>query len=729
MSSALVSEDAHPLPFTKRVSFNGQKGTVLYEGPLTHPVDNPKINVNDTWLGVQWDETGTGKHDGTVGGVTYFTPQGVEEGEAQKVGSLILKKKAQVGVDFIEGLIRRYFKDHEVAEILKHKDNIVTFLKEKWELQALKYKEMQADVHDFRDTRSNPVQNLSKKTDKPKEEESNKDAKSDHGEESQTTQADKEIKQDSMFEEDEEEEKEEKEEEEEETTRNDAISKLMNKIKDKDCYTDELIAKEFDEEAFIRTYNQRFKKIELKGFDKIWERIYNLDKMIDLSLTAQNIQSFGKLGTLTNVVSSLKNLTLEDNLFHNWSQILVLGSELKNLETLSVSHNPLKADPEGYLNQEGLKSFNHDNDTFQIADPSKSFPKLKQLIAIKTKTSFKTLNCIMPFLNNLEELVLCINSCNDFENIQPQLYQKLDAINLEANNISDESDFSNLCSFKSLTKLAMNQNKISRFLPKSENKPVFVTLKNLNISDNNFHSGLFFKDLREVCPTITSLKCKNIPLEAGFKVPEGIPQTAVTQLNRKELVFRAIGELRTLAVINGWQISKFDRRDGEYYLLRWVFHEYFDIFNKHQMNYKFKEFEAWAKQEYPIVFELIEMHENPYPEVGDDVSKDDPEYIEALKAIEKNAKTMNTSYVNLRFTLPVGKYSETGYKKRFPKTIDFYYIKNWAQQTFPEVKEQANLSLKYRNPEEKIFSLVEDLSKDINYYCLGEGATILIDFY
>lgn len=27
------------------------------------------------WLGIEWDEEGKGKHNGTVDGVTYFAPQ------------------------------------------------------------------------------------------------------------------------------------------------------------------------------------------------------------------------------------------------------------------------------------------------------------------------------------------------------------------------------------------------------------------------------------------------------------------------------------------------------------------------------------------------------------------------------------------------------------------------------------------------------------------------------
>lgn len=118
----------------QRVSFNGEKGTVRYRGKLQHKVDNAKIKADEDWLGAEWDDSTKGKHNGTVEGFEYFKC----EAKNSNPGSLIMAKKSQLGLEIIESLIRRYFKDHEVNEILRHKDDVINFLKERWEEQLQK---------------------------------------------------------------------------------------------------------------------------------------------------------------------------------------------------------------------------------------------------------------------------------------------------------------------------------------------------------------------------------------------------------------------------------------------------------------------------------------------------------------------------------------------------------------------------------------------------------------
>ncbi len=56
---------------SKRVEFKGQLGTVLFEGKLQHEAKNQ--DPEEIWLGVEWDKANTGKHQGLVEGVQYFT--------------------------------------------------------------------------------------------------------------------------------------------------------------------------------------------------------------------------------------------------------------------------------------------------------------------------------------------------------------------------------------------------------------------------------------------------------------------------------------------------------------------------------------------------------------------------------------------------------------------------------------------------------------------------------
>ena len=108
----------------KRVEFNGNIGWVRYQGPLLHKIaENSKINAKAEWLGIEFDHPEIGKHDGSVEGIEYFkcTP-GITS------GSLVLRNKVSEGVDVICAIINRYFRDNEIEELLKHKDNILEVL-------------------------------------------------------------------------------------------------------------------------------------------------------------------------------------------------------------------------------------------------------------------------------------------------------------------------------------------------------------------------------------------------------------------------------------------------------------------------------------------------------------------------------------------------------------------------------------------------------------------------
>ncbi|ORY79677.1 hypothetical protein LY90DRAFT_698113 [Neocallimastix californiae] len=80
----------------KRINFDGNLGTVLYEGPVT----NSKV----IWVGVQWDDPSRGKHSGEYKGVKYFTPTVENSASFVKRDSPALV----VGQSFQEALIKKY---------------------------------------------------------------------------------------------------------------------------------------------------------------------------------------------------------------------------------------------------------------------------------------------------------------------------------------------------------------------------------------------------------------------------------------------------------------------------------------------------------------------------------------------------------------------------------------------------------------------------------------------
>lgn len=675
-----------------RILFNGEKGTVKYRGKLQHKVDSSKIKVDEEWLGVEWDNKDKGKHDGTVDGFKYF------EASAPKAGSLVLAKKAEFGQEVVEALVRRYFKDHEVNEILRHKEDIVQFLKDKWEKNSeklgLQHLEGMEEVPKKAVVKPKSQKDTQKEGTEPQE---NKKTE----EKSDTVIPEKGDDHNEMFEDDEEGETNQQSTKKE--SRSDAVEKLLNKIKDKDCYTEKRAFTEYDEDAIINTFKNRYKRIEFKGFDKIWERIYNMDRIVELCLSNQRIANLGSVGGIGKIVSNLKNLTLENNLLHNWSQIIILGSELPRLESLSVSYNKLKMDPEGYQASQ-LQSYNNTRQIKIVEDKDAIFPALTKLIAIETGLSFAKLNKVMIFMPKLKELVLCKNDCNDLDNMESSLYQPLVSINLEDNAIDDMCNLSKLSSLPLLRDLALNHNRLNRF-PEADK---FVSLENLNLSHNAVIDGKIITDLSK-SPKLKSLKINYNPMEES--------------INKKDIARRAVAEISTLTRINAMDLGRYERKDCEYYFLRWVFHEYFRIHNLHQLSYKFADFSLWATLNYPSVFELIKKHDNPYPEVQ--IQADDLEMEKALK-LQAPAQQPGR-FTKLIISALVGPLSgKPPISKVFPRTTDFLYIRNWVSQTF-QIKNKEAITMKFKNSHAQIYEAIEDWTKSIEFYDIKDNADCIVE--
>lgn len=87
------------------------------------------------------------------------------------------------------------------------------------------------------------------------------------------------------------------------------------------------IKTEFDEDGFIYTFQERTKRIEFLGFDKHWKRVNELDTLKEFGLNDKKVLNFGPIGTLKQLIPNMVNLSLENNLFYDWQQIIHLGSE------------------------------------------------------------------------------------------------------------------------------------------------------------------------------------------------------------------------------------------------------------------------------------------------------------------------------------------------------------------------------------------------------------------
>lgn len=113
----------HISRISTRVEFAGSTGTIRYSGKLLHDPGTSKIDPDDIWLGIEWDDPARGNHNGKVKDVEYF-----KCANGNKAGSLIKLAKVEPSHDIIEAYVRKYFKNDSADEILQNKDQLMSFL-------------------------------------------------------------------------------------------------------------------------------------------------------------------------------------------------------------------------------------------------------------------------------------------------------------------------------------------------------------------------------------------------------------------------------------------------------------------------------------------------------------------------------------------------------------------------------------------------------------------------
>lgn len=599
------------------------------------------------------------------------------------------------------GLINRYFKDHEIAEILKHKEDIQTYLVEKYNAEKAK-------IEAEREKRL-------LKAKKQEEEE----AKNQTKEEEKTEEKIEEVEEKVVAVEKKEEEEEDDEnmfidgddDDEDDMQENNGdlankremmINRLQEKIGLRDNYRKKDIKVEYSDEGYVRTFGNRVKRIEFVGFDKIWERLYNMNRIIDISLSDYKIANFGLLGRLGGICPNIKNLSLEKNLLCSWDQIMILGTEMRCLESLAISYNPLKLE-NGQIDLSKLNSYNSEGEVMNCElGQNEIFPRLKNLVMIQMNLNFKKLNKLMPYFQHIDELVICNNFCNDFENIEIDQFKNIRKINLENNKITQEHQIERLAEFEHLERLSLLSNKISK-LPVPEK---FQKLTHLNISKNSFMDGKIFHQLSYL-KNLTHLRMKYNPV--NYKYNKGHSRQW------------AIAEIPNLKHFNGLKVGRSEKTDSEYYIMRHAFHEYFNTHEKTQFNYKYDEFEVWAKENYPISLTLVEKYENPYPEIDLDKLNE-----QGLGKLPGQKIAPKVHYVRINFLAMTGPFlGKPPFNKKYPITTDFLYIRNWISQYF-KIKNKESIILKFRNDRREPYEEIDDLTKGLDFYGMKDGSEVLV---
>lgn len=81
----------------RKIEIKNNIGSIRYIGPLLHKEDS------DIWIGIEWDDTSRGKHNGSVDNIQYFTCKG-----NLNSGSLIKLNKVNIGISLVESAKFKY---------------------------------------------------------------------------------------------------------------------------------------------------------------------------------------------------------------------------------------------------------------------------------------------------------------------------------------------------------------------------------------------------------------------------------------------------------------------------------------------------------------------------------------------------------------------------------------------------------------------------------------------
>lgn len=109
----------------KRVDNYGFHGTVRFYGKLMHKPEKGKVNPDDIWIGVEWDDETRGTHNGHIANITYFD---TFDGKAR--GTLVRERLLDFGVEFAEAWVLKYLNAQDIKNLRENKVSLLEFLED-----------------------------------------------------------------------------------------------------------------------------------------------------------------------------------------------------------------------------------------------------------------------------------------------------------------------------------------------------------------------------------------------------------------------------------------------------------------------------------------------------------------------------------------------------------------------------------------------------------------------
>ncbi|KAI8914650.1 hypothetical protein EDD86DRAFT_199806 [Gorgonomyces haynaldii] len=264
-------------------------------------------------------------------------------------------------------------------------------------------------------------------------------------------------------------------------------------------------------------------KVESKGWEKISKRVEQLDTLVEIGLSGQEISHRGcPEGELQRTLPLCEDIDLSRNLFENWQQVAEICAEMPKLRILRLSYNRLNMS--------------------QITPPN-AFASVRILTLAHCGINWNTLCSSVRLMPHLNELFAGFNQISELSSFDAQDWHNIETLNLEHNQIKD---FSLLGSLTSLSSLILAGNPLES-IPKPNG---FQGLKFINLNETKISEWTQVHLLNDFA-SLVEIRLSHVPV-----------MQQVT-----ERISTLSGRLRKATKINGSQITPKLRKDAEIWYL------------------------------------------------------------------------------------------------------------------------------------------------------------------
>ena len=305
------------------------------------------------------------------------------------------------------------------------------------------------------------------------------------------------------------------------------------------------------------------KVVEKVGFDKIRKQQSQLDELKIVIVDGFRISKAEDPDrTIRDVCPKIVELDLSRNLFETCKEIIQICGELDSLRSLRIKYilacgANLLLIADKFRSGNRLQIVQEELNSAQVA-----LKGIKELEMNEMLQSWSDICQVATRFDELETLKASSNLLRSLSITDTFAMSHLSSLTLDKNEFTSLSDLAPISHWKSLEKLYLKGNRISRIMSDGAKVPVFGDkLHYVDLSSNAVASWAFLDDLVDVFPSLTGLRFSNNPIYGSVST-EARPAT-----NVEEGYMLTVARVGTLKTLNFSNITPKDRENAEMFYL------------------------------------------------------------------------------------------------------------------------------------------------------------------